>query len=244
MDSLINNIGRSKGEIMNWQNRFFAIEGIDGAGKTTLLKQIKEMVNNEKYKDFQFEFVANQPLGKVSNLSRHIRSILVEEGMNLGVHAQCAILFAARYENIAKVIIPALEQGKIVLTDRWTPSTDAYQGIALGHSDDSVHEFIRLLEYAIEDAFPNTDYDTLQYPRTYILDIPVEVALERIRKYRLLDNFEEGMLDKLDILRKSYLDYSKRGVRRDYRIVLNGEIPTVQLAETVLTRIIELQTAR
>jgi len=226
---------------MNWQNRFFAIEGIDGAGKTTLLKQIKEMVNNEKYKDFQFEFVANPPLGNVSNLGKHVRSILVEEGMNLGVYAQCAILFAARYENIAKVIIPALEQGKIVLTDRWTPSTDAYQGTALGHEDTFIFGFIRDLERAIEDAFYDTDYDTLQYPRTYILDVPVIVALQRIKKYRHLDNFEEGMLDKLDTLRNFYLDYSERGVKRNYRIILNGETSTVQLAETVLTRIIELQ---
>ncbi len=229
---------------MNWQNRFFAIEGIDGAGKTTLLKKIKEMVNTEKYKDFQFEFVANPPLGNVSNLGKHVRSILVEEGMNLGVYAQCAMLFAARYENIAKVLIPALEQGKIVLTDRWTPSTDAYQGVAVGHADIFIHAFIRDLERAIEDAFPDTDYDTLQYPRTYILDVPVGVALDRIKKYRHLDNFEEGMLDKLDALRNFYLGYSKRGVRNDYRIVLNGEILTEELAATVLSRIIELQTAR
>lgn len=106
---------------------FITFEGLDGSGKTTQLKQLASWLEERGHQ----VITTREPGGTL--LGQQIRTLLVDSRSadtygNIAPRAEMALMFADRAQDIAEVIEPSLQAGKIVLCDRWTDSSEAYQG--------------------------------------------------------------------------------------------------------------------
>lgn len=102
---------------------FITLEGLDGSGKTTQIKRLASWLQNRGIDPV----VTRQPGGTATG--DHIRGLLLDSGSTpLAAMTEMALMFADRAQAIAEVIEPALSAGRIVLCDRFTDSTEAYQG--------------------------------------------------------------------------------------------------------------------
>lgn len=145
---------------------FITIEGIDGSGKTTLAANLVELLSSKGYSAIQTQEPTRGRIGKL------LRSYLKESKIPAGVDA---LLFAAdRVEHWKKLILPSLNQGKIVVSDRHKLSSLAYQSTQ-GLKMDWILEINALVP----------DPDLIIY-----LEIPIDVALTRINKKSQLEKFE------------------------------------------------------
>jgi dTMP kinase len=127
-------------------------------------------------------------------------------------------MFAARAQHIAQVIRPALARGAVVLCDRFTDATYAYQGGGRGLP----HARIAVLE-----SFVQGD---LQPDQTLVFDLPIEVGMARATARGRLDRFEQEGRGFFDAVRSTYLDRAAANPAR-YRIVDAGQaLTTVQRA--------------
>lgn len=174
--------------------KIFVLEGVDGCGKTlqwTLLKR--------KFTDNGLKFVALSPF-TATNAGRHCRAILLAENNPPLRGEEKLHLFAVLLSRMVKeCIAPALEQGVNVLLDRYYLSTLVYQ-IWLDHVSHALVE--NTLLTAIGPYHPD---------RTFILDLPVEVALQRKRKLDLLD--AQGDVESLRTCLYAYHLYAKGNMR-------------------------------
>ena len=102
---------------------FLTFEGLDGSGKSTQLRKLNEWLEAED----EDVVVTRQPGG--TRIGDRVRALLLDSRTeNLAAHAELGLMFSDRAQCIAEIIQPALAQGKIVLCDRYTDSTEAYQG--------------------------------------------------------------------------------------------------------------------
>lgn len=108
---------------MSWPGAFISLEGIDGSGKTTQLQRLESFLSARGHA----VTLAQEPGG--TRLGREIRKLLLDEAnSDLRAVPELLLYFASRAQNIEEVILPALEQGGVVLADRFTDATVAYQG--------------------------------------------------------------------------------------------------------------------
>ncbi|HEY0563320.1 MAG TPA: dTMP kinase [Methylophilus sp.] len=172
---------------MTHQNKgkFITLEGMDGAGKSTHIPTIIQLLQAR-----QLEVVSTREPGGTA-LGEQLRALLLHEAMH--PETETMLMFAARREHIAQVILPALQRGAYVLSDRFTDATYAYQCGAKGVAIEKVAQ----LETWVQG--------TLQPDITLLFDVPVEVSLQRLASARAPDKFErEGALF-FEKLRASYL---------------------------------------
>ena len=161
---------------------FISFEGIDGAGKSTHIDAFRKLMQ-ERYPDREV-VMTREPGG--TPLGEQLRKLLLDSPMNLETEA--LLMFAARREHIAQVIEPALAAGKIVISDRFTDASFAYQGGGRGLSLSKLNELERWVQ-----ALPNGVL--LQPNLTILFDLPGEVAEARRSKVRAPDKFEQMNLD-------------------------------------------------
>jgi dTMP kinase len=102
---------------------FLTFEGLDGSGKSTQLRKLAEWLEAEPGEEI---VITRQPGG--TQIGDQIRKLLLDSRTQIAPRAELGLMFSDRAQCIAEVIAPALEQGKIVLCDRFTDSTEAYQG--------------------------------------------------------------------------------------------------------------------
>ncbi|MFX1243579.1 MAG: dTMP kinase [Promethearchaeota archaeon] len=173
---------------------FIALEGIDGSGTTTHTKLLSQWLAKKGLEVVQTHEPTNYRIGRL------LREILRDTSVPPAVDA---LLFAAdRVDHTIHRIQPALDQGKIVITDRYIESSIAYQS-----SSGLEREWVqRLNQYALK---PNL---------TILLDVPPEVALRRKRKPRLKEKFEQTVF--LKKVRQIFLDRAKE----EGFTVLNAEL--------------------
>jgi len=170
--------------------RFITLEGVDGAGKSSHIEFIADAVRTQG----MHVIVTREPGG--TDLAERLRETILGEPMTPIV--ETLLVFAARADHVARVIRPALESGTIVICDRFTDATAAYQGAGNGVSRELID---RLAEVAHPGLKPN---------RTLIFDCPYEVARERLAKTgRTLDRFERGDRAFFDRVRNAYLAIAK-----------------------------------
>lgn len=129
---------------------FITFEGLDGSGKTTQLRRLAAWLESRGHSVVS----TRQPGGTA--LGDRIRSVVLdsrtEEALGqIAPRTEMALMFADRAQAIAEVILPALELGKIVLCDRWTDSTEAYQGGGRSIGTETVLEMHRAV---CEDLWP------------------------------------------------------------------------------------------
>lgn len=176
------------------EGRVLCFEGIDGSGKTTLIRRVFERASCSPV-------VVPDPGG--SELGNRIRLILTEGGGTSHPWVDALLFFAGRVENINRLILPALAEGKCVLLDRFFDSTLAYQGY--GHGLD-----LRELKMVYRTVAGGFRPDL-----TFILDCPVEIAGERIRKRpEALSRWERLGESFMERVRRGYLEIAKSDPNR------------------------------
>jgi len=131
--------------------------------------------------------------------------------MPMNLETEALLMFAARREHIAQIIEPALSAGKIVISDRFTDASFAYQGGGRGLSLKKLNE----LEYWVQGC-PN---GVLLEPNlTILFDLPGEVAEARRSKVRTPDKFEKMDLNFFEKVRQEYLRRAKKDPQRFYLV--------------------------
>ena len=180
---------------------FISFEGIDGAGKSTHIESFKKLMQ-ERYPDREV-VMTREPGGTA--LGEQLRALLLDAPMNLETEAM--LMFAARREHIAQVIEPALQAGKIVISDRFTDASFAYQGGGRGLSLDKLNTLERWVQ-------GRADGSLLQPNLTILFDLPGEVAEARRSKVRAPDKFEKMDLDFFEKVRQEYLRRAKEDAKR------------------------------
>ena len=189
---------------------FITFEGGEGAGKTTQIKAIAEWLNNQG-----IEVVSTREPGGTPEAEK-LRDLLVKrDGGNWTAEAEVLLFFAARHMHVTDVIKPALEKGKVVICDRFTDSTRAYQ--AYGHGQDL--QFINKVNDLVLQGF--------EPDLTFILDIPAKDGLARSERRQSEigsdDAASEDRFEKLDIafhekLRQGFLDIAQNDPDRCFVI--------------------------
>lgn len=184
---------------------FVSFEGIDGAGKSTHIESFRKLLQ-ERYPSREV-VMTREPGG--TPLGEQLRKLLLDAPMHLETEA--LLMFAARREHIAQVIEPALQAGKIVVSDRFTDASFAYQGGGRGLSLSKLNE----LEFWVQ---ARQDGTLLQPDLTILFDLPGSVAEARRSKVRAPDKFEKMDLDFFERVRQEYLRRAKDDLQRFYLV--------------------------
>ncbi|MBU3611763.1 dTMP kinase [Polynucleobacter sp. MG-27-Goln-C1] len=184
---------------------FISFEGIDGAGKSTHIDSFAKLLK-ERYPDREV-VMTREPGG--TQLGEQLRALLLDAPMNLETEA--LLMFAARREHIAQVIEPALKAGKIVISDRFTDASFAYQGGGRGLSLEKLNDLERWVQ-------GRPDGSLLQPNLTFLFDLPGSVAEARRSKVRVPDKFEKMDLDFFEKVRQEYLRRAKADPKRFYLV--------------------------
>lgn len=184
---------------------FVSFEGIDGAGKSTHIESFGKLLQ-ERFPSREV-VMTREPGG--TPLGEQLRKLLLDAPMHLETEA--LLMFAARREHIAQVIDPALQAGKIVISDRFTDASFAYQGGGRGLSLDKLNE----LEFWVQGRRNDI---LLQPDLTILFDLPGSVAEARRSKVRAPDKFEKMDLEFFERVRQEYLRRAKEDPRRFYLV--------------------------
>lgn len=180
---------------------FISFEGIDGAGKSTHIDAFQKLLQ-ERYPTREV-VMTREPGG--TPLGEQLRALLLDAPMN--IETEALLMFAARREHIAQVIEPALFAGKIVISDRFTDASFAYQGGGRGLSIDKLNDLERWVQ-------GRENGQLLQPNLTILFDLPGEIAQDRRSKVRAPDKFEKMDLDFFEKVRQEYLRRAKADPNR------------------------------
>ncbi|KXV06459.1 hypothetical protein AD930_07560 [Acetobacter malorum] len=182
---------------------FFSIEGIDGSGKTTQCRSVKERLLALDLPVIQTRDPGGTAAGEA------IRNLLLFEKADLSITAQVLLFFAARDQALNEVIRPSLLDGKIVMTDRHTLSTLAYQGYGLAKGDEGTLEMISTLDRTMP----------VRPDITFWLDVPVSISSQRTEARNAgSDRLESNGADFFERVRTGYSEAWKKNPERIIRI--------------------------
>ncbi|RZL64523.1 MAG: dTMP kinase [Variovorax sp.] len=158
---------------------FLTLEGIDGAGKSSHLDAIEALLGTQGRTVTRTREPGGTPLAET------LRGLILNEPMD--PLTESLLVFAARRDHIVRVIAPALARGDVVLCDRFTDATFAYQGAGRGFDA----QVLSTLERWVQ-AEPSADQDAalLQPDLTLWFDLPPETAAARLADARMPDRFE------------------------------------------------------
>ena len=194
------------------RGKFITVEGTEGVGKSTNIELIKTEIEKRGIS----LVVTREPGG--TPLAEEIRELLLaKRDERFDVTAELLLVFAARAQHLNTVIIPALEEGKWVLSDRFTDATYAYQGAGRG--------LPKFLILELEDRVQGD----LRPDKTFLLDIDVRVGLERARVRAELDRFEEEQITFFENVRQGYLERVEANPQRFAVVDAGQSLKDVQL---------------
>jgi dTMP kinase len=200
---------------------FLTLEGVDGAGKSTHVQWIVDRLADLG----QPVLCTREPGGTA--IGEQLRTLLLHEAMTL--ECETLLMFAARAEHVRTVIEPALAAGTWVVCDRFTDASFAYQGGG------------RELGTARIEALERWVHPDLQPDITWLFDVPLEVARERLNRTRDKDRFEQEADAFFLRTRQVYLERASQQAHRfrvvdstqpidSIRVQLNSEL--VRLVDT------------
>ena len=168
---------------------FISFEGIDGAGKSTHIARVAELFRQAG----SAVVLTREPGG--TPVSEKLRELVLHEPMDPLTEA--LLMFAARREHLVQVIEPALDRGEVVLCDRFTDATFAYQGGGRGFDWQVLGELERMVQ-----ALP--DGSLRQPDLTVWFDLDPLIAAERLASARVPDKFESQPADFFAAVRAGY----------------------------------------
>ncbi|SMC71944.1 dTMP kinase [Polynucleobacter kasalickyi] len=174
---------------------FITFEGIDGAGKSTHINHFAGKLK-EKYPAKKI-ILTREPGG--TDLGEKLRTELLNQPMH--PETEALLMFAARREHLAQIIEPALMMGDIVISDRFTDSSFAYQCGGRGISI----EQLNILEKWVQGRVTKGDVFEIQPNKTFLFDLSVEIAQQRREQTRTPDKFEKLDIHFFNQVRNEYL---------------------------------------
>ena len=186
---------------MNKSGMFITFEGIEGAGKSTQVNKLQKYLQ-EKNIDC---ILTREPGG--TEVAEVIRGVLLDKQLP-AMHSDTELLlmFAARAEHLQKKILPALQQGKWVLCDRFTDASYAYQGYGRGID---LQRLADLEQWVQGDVRPDL---------VFVFDLPVETGLARAGKRSEADRFEQETSAFFNRVREGYLERASQNPER-YKVI-------------------------
>jgi len=205
------------------RGRFITLEGIDGAGKSSHIPWMGAWLEAQGISVITTREPGGTPAGE------GIRALLLHSASELHPDTETLLMFAARREHLARVIVPALEAGRWVLCDRFTDATRAYQGGG------------RAVERARIEILAEWVQHGLEPDLTFVFDIPVAIAHQRARGRTELDRFESEADTFHERVRKVYRELAAEAPERIVVINASKSPPEVkkELEEHLNTRMKE-----
>ena len=207
---------------MGQRGFLITFEGGEGSGKTTQCKRLAIDLQKVGYE----VVLTHEPGG--TSISEQIRGILLNREHCEMVSTTELLLFAAsRAQHVSERIIPALDEGKIVISDRFADSMIAYQGYARGLELELIGHLNRI---SAQGLTPNL---------TFVLDLPVEIGLERARRSReSMDRMESERIEFHRRLREGFLTIASQ--EPDRVKVIDAQISPDRVYEEIRAEIDQL----
>jgi dTMP kinase len=201
------------------KGQFITVEGTEGVGKSTNMAFIKDWLK----KAGKELVITREPGG--TELGEKLREVLLDaKEQSMSDDTELLLMFAARAQHLHEVIKPALATGKWVLCDRFTDATYAYQG---GGRGIEMSRIAQLEQWVQGDLRPDM---------TLILDLPVDVGLERAGKRSAPDRFE---LEKHDFFNKVRDTYLARAAAQPERYQVIDASPSINEVQTSIQSVLE-----
>ena len=193
---------------------FITFEGIDGSGKSTQIRKLAKFLEDNGFDII----ITREPGGSVGG--EEIRNLLLQgEVDRWSAETEILLFTAARRDHLERIILPALQDGKIVICDRFTDSTRMYQGMRGPKLRDLVDKLTK--------EVINCDPDL-----TIIIDIDPEISLERAKSRNTVEErFEDFGVDLQKKMRRGFLDLSREFSSR--MEVVNGQQSVDELAKEI-----------
>ena len=173
------------------QGLMISFEGSEGCGKTTQIHRLETHSEDAGH----HVVVTREPGG--TDIGEEIRHLLkfAKEGIKMFPETELLLFAAARAQLVREVILPEIDDGRIILCDRFLDSTTIYQGVARQVSEDPIQS---INDFAVGDIMPDL---------TFILDVPADLSMQRVadRHAGPPDRFERENIEFYDKIRKGYL---------------------------------------
>jgi dTMP kinase len=205
---------------------FISFEGIDGAGKSTHIAGLAEALSSKGYK----VLLSREPGG--TSLAEKLRGLILNDAMD--ALTESLLVFAARRDHVEQVIRPALARGEVVLCDRFTDATFAYQGAGRGFD----LQTLSTLESWVQSQSQSHNQPVLQPDVTYWFDLAPNLAAQRLAGARVPDKFESQPVAFFEAVRSGYAARAFADAKRFIRIEAN------QSREAVFADVIAAAKAR
>jgi dTMP kinase len=202
------------------KGKAISFEGGEGCGKSTVIKKVAEFLNNQGLD------VENTREPGGTQISEQIRNVLLDkENTAMIGETECLLLAASRAQLLKEKILPMLEDGKVVIYDRFVDSSIVYQGGCRGLGMDKVYE-INL--FATKGFLPY---------KTFLLDLDPQIGLARIKNNnRDTNRLDEEALDFHYNVRKHYLELAKMHPERI--VVINADQTPEEIFEDIIKNLI------
>jgi dTMP kinase len=200
--------------------KFITFEGLDGSGKTTQLEKLAEALRAKGQKVVVTREPGGTPIGE------QIRAVLLDARTHgLAARAEMALMFASRAQQIHEVIKPALREGKLVLCDRFTDSSEAYQGFGRQLGSETILDMHRVV---CQDL--NPDLTLL-----FVGDVS---HVERARRRNRQDDDREGRFEReqADFFERVARGYDAIAKRETKRVVTIDATPSIEEVHKAVTQ--------
>lgn len=193
------------------RGKFITIEGVEGVGKSTQIEAIRAYLESV---DIDY-VLTREPGGTL--FAEKIRNLLLGiQDEDVDPVSELLLIFAARAQHLARLVIPSLEAGKWVLCDRFTDATYAYQGGGRELGPEQVAQLENLVQ------------GSLRPDLTILLDLDPEVGLQRVGSRGELDRFEREEMVFFERVRNAYLDLVSSNPQRYLVIDAGRDVETVR----------------
>ena len=196
--------------------KFITLEGIEGSGKSTSLETIQSFL---ECRDIQY-ITTKEPGG--GPIGKELRSLLLNKESKISSEVELLLMMADRKNHLDNIVLPSLEKGTWVISDRYLDSTYAYQGGGRGIDISKIDNLVNLLNIPLPHL-------------TLLFDLSPDIALERAKNRSELDRFEQEPLAFHVRIRDEYLRLSELHQER-IKIVdssLNFDQVEYQVKETL-----------
>lgn len=206
--------GSTKEQLKIKKSLFISFEGLDGSGKSTQVTLLETYLLDKGYSPLILRDPGSTAIGEL------IRNILLDKAnMQMNHVTELLLYAAARSQMVSEKILPALEEGKIVISDRFFDSTTAYQGYG------------RQLPKELIDHLNSIGSHKLDPDLSIFLDLDITIGLERLDKSRARDRMETEDLQFKQRVRKAFLDLAQKEPLRF--ITVDAEKDPQQVHQTI-----------